>query len=212
MNLRDQMWINRCLGGNSLPVNIAKRMLAKRASTSGKSDVIRILDAGCGGGDLARALVDELRRIGLNGQVVAVDSNPSVINAAKRWSSDYPEIDFIRANILTAPFDDHTFDLIVASHMLHHLGQPQAIELLKVLSRLSRGHVIVQDLKRSPVLAFFFPVMAHAFGFHPMSRFDGTVSLRRAWTVSNLKSMIEEAGLKKFYVHESLVRMTLIVS
>ncbi|MEM7113048.1 MAG: methyltransferase domain-containing protein [Chloroflexota bacterium] len=75
----------------------------------------RVLDIGCGTGDLthlAKTAVGEL------GHVIGIDAAAEMIAVAQE---KYPEGDFRLAAVEQLPFPDNSFDVVVSSLVLHHL-------------------------------------------------------------------------------------------
>lgn len=86
------------------------------------NDCKKVLDAGCGGG---RNLVYFLQ----NGyEVHGIDPNPNAINAvqqlAQTLSPATPAENFVIAAAENLPFDDHYFDLVISSAVLHFAKNP----------------------------------------------------------------------------------------
>src|SRR4051812_26943173 len=82
-----------------------------------------ILDAGCGTGDYAKALLDYV------GQVEAVDLNHGMLEVATRKLKQARlegRISFHSSQIDTLPFEDATFDGIMINQVLHHLPDEPA--------------------------------------------------------------------------------------
>ena len=103
----------------------------------------RALDVGCGEGRLTR----ELRQLVPN--VTGIDSDDSSI-AAARGHPEAGDIDYIRGDVLTFPFEPATFDLVTAVASLHHMPAEPALTLLGDLIR-PRGVLVVIGLARSSV-------------------------------------------------------------
>lgn len=77
----------------------------------------KVLDAGCGGG---RNLTYFFR----NGyEVYGIDPNPNAISAVQTLSPSTPE-NFSVASAENLPFDDHFFDLVISSAVLHFAHDP----------------------------------------------------------------------------------------
>jgi hypothetical protein len=90
---------------------------------------------------------------------------------------------------------DH-YDVVMCSLFLHHLQREQARALLARMSDLADRLVLVNDLVRSPV-GF---VLAYA-GTRLLSRSwvvhtDGPRSVEGAFTMTELRVLAEEAGLR----------------
>lgn len=77
----------------------------------------RLLDVGTGTGVVAAAA----RQLGAS--VVGIDFSDSMLAEARRA---VPEVDFRTASAEALPFDDGSFDAVVANVVLHHLGRPAA--------------------------------------------------------------------------------------
>ncbi len=86
-----------------------------------------VLDVGCGPGSLSLQIAE---KVGLSGRVYAVDIQ------SQQFPVDHPEnIHFQTASIYQLPFDDGTFDAILAHAVLYHLNDqhPALLELKRVL-------------------------------------------------------------------------------
>jgi SAM-dependent methyltransferase len=77
----------------------------------------RLLDAGCGGGTIAAALVDA---VGPSGQVVGCDVHA-------RQVPD-PGVEFHLLTDDALPFPPGSFDIVVSNHVLEHVGERVAQE------------------------------------------------------------------------------------
>jgi SAM-dependent methyltransferase len=85
----------------------------------------RLLDAGCGIGDIGVRIADELGT-----QVIAVDSSPRMVQIAKERG-----LEASLADVQQLPFADGAFDCVLAAWVLYHVpDRPAAIaELARVL-------------------------------------------------------------------------------
>lgn len=194
--LRDQAWVNRWLGGAAAVLSHARPVL-KNCS----SNPIRVLDLGCGGGDISRHLADEARRLGRDVEIVDLDRSESVLGYARRACKDYDEIRFVHADALAPPLASASFDLVILATFLHHLRPDEAVIVLRTAGELSRGTVIAADLVRSRVAGGAFAILAHLLGLHPVSRHDGAISVRRAYTPRELAALARRAGIDESNVY-----------
>lgn len=93
---------------------------------------LSVLDVGCGTGEDAIAIAGF---IGPNGNVVGVDNNETMLQAAKQRASSTPlPVSFQTADVSKLPFGDNTFDRVRADRVFQHLKNPEAAltEMIRV--------------------------------------------------------------------------------
>jgi ubiquinone/menaquinone biosynthesis C-methylase UbiE len=126
---------------------------------------------------------------------VGLDLNPSVLRSARRVSVHEPSVEIVEGDVRSLPFADGTFDVAHASLLLHHFDPDEAAAALGELARVSRRGVVVNDLRRGLLpLAATWAMIAVA-GRSPVTRRDGLVSVRRAYTLPELDELLARAGL-----------------
>jgi SAM-dependent methyltransferase len=146
----------------------------------------RILDAGCGSGDV----LAELRRAG-GGRALAVglDLKPLHLAAA-------PEgIHRVAGDVRALPFAPRSFDVVTASLFLHHFDAPELPAVLAGLWSLARRALVVNDLRRARVPYVFGRLTFRALFRSPVSVADGLTSIRRAFTDDELAEAFAAAGI-----------------
>ena len=101
----------------------------------------RILDAGCGVGEVARALA---AAVGPDGQVTAVDASRVAIEHAESKDGG-AGVRYQVADVTALPFGDGAFDAVRCERVLQHLAAPDAgvAELVRVTR--SGGRVCLID-------------------------------------------------------------------
>jgi ubiquinone/menaquinone biosynthesis C-methylase UbiE len=102
------------------------RVLAEEVREAGGD---RVLDAGCGTG----RLVGPLQELGL--RVVGADLSPAMVAEAR---SAMPEAEFHVADLAELPFDDESFDGVVAWYSLIHHDASSLHAALAELARVVR--------------------------------------------------------------------------
>ncbi|MGH9968982.1 MAG: class I SAM-dependent methyltransferase [Pyrinomonadaceae bacterium] len=125
----------------------------------------RILDAGCGTGLLTLAL---LRVLHFPVKITALDlSATSIVEAAKAVSQSpgrQRDVSFARGNVLSLPFADNSFDLVVTSGALEYVPlQDGLTELARVIGL--EGHLLHLPCRPSPtstLLEIFFRFKSHS--------------------------------------------------
>ncbi|MEY2491341.1 MAG: hypothetical protein QOH24_292 [Verrucomicrobiota bacterium] len=186
-NLRS---LNRWFGSHRLIRHFLPRWL-KRNTTA------RILDLATGSGDIPGLIVDWARSQGATVTIDAIDQQPSTIAIAQRLNLDRPEINFVSASL----FDwnpKEPYDVVFFSLALHHFSDDDALRILQRCRELSRGAVLVADLRRAHWLSAAIYLLTAFVYSEPMTKNDGRVSAARAFSFGELQKLAERAGWKNF--------------
>ncbi|WP_066038580.1 class I SAM-dependent methyltransferase [Herbiconiux solani] len=145
-----------------------------------------LLDIGCGGGDLARALARWARKDGLQLQVAGIDPDERALAFALRTPN--PDgVRFQRLNSSDLVDAAARFDFVISNHVLHHLDAEQLSDLLIDSELLCRTLAIHSDIRRSPVAYALFSVGTLPFFHRSFIRDDGLTSIRRSYTTAELR-------------------------
>jgi SAM-dependent methyltransferase len=182
-SLGDLRFVNRWLAGRRALLR------AVRPHLDGGG---RLLDVGCGSADQPAFLK---RRSA--GPVLAVGADIKLLHLR----DVPPDVHAVVADVHALPFADGSFDVVTASHFLHHFADDQIPRLLGGLFRLVRRALVVNDLHRHAVpLLFgraFFPVLFRS----PVSVSDGLLSIRRGFRPAELRAAFAAAGLPRVSIH-----------
>ena len=186
--------VNRLLGGERL---VGRALLALLRNL--RPGPLRILDVGCGGGDVTAGLVPRLAERGWSPSFVLGDLHQITLEIARdRIPARSPagvETGFVRLDGSRLPFADRSFDVALSSTTLHHLEREEAVSFLSELSRISRLGWIVTDLRRSRALLLATRLLAGTvWRRRAFPRVDGPISARRAFTPGEVRELLERAG------------------
>lgn len=149
----------------------------------------RLLDIGCGAGDVLRRLVHLARRDGFKLSGVGIDPDDRALAVAR--TARAPEgVTFRTAQSRELVAEGDRFDFVVSNHLLHHLSAPQLDDLFTDSEALTDGLCVHSDIARGR-LAY----AAYAVGVTPLApgsflRVDGLRSIRRSFTRDELASQV----------------------
>jgi SAM-dependent methyltransferase len=149
---------------------------------------VRVLDVGTGHGEIAQRIRRDLTAAGKTVHMLGLDIAESVARAGS-GSLDGA----LAGDALQLPVRDASVDLVICSQLLHHFAAVDARVVLAELHRVSRGWVVVADLRRSRVAAAGFWLASVALGFHAVTRHDGVVSVLRGFTARDLEALVHES-------------------
>ena len=184
--LRNIARSNRWFGGTAAVLHGCRRVLEGVVPGT----TLSLLDLGTGAGDLPRAALRWAARRGI--RLAPVGLERSRVAAAVATRAGVP----CAVGCAGAPpLREKGVDLVLLSQVLHHLAPESMVRLLQTCDRLARRGVIVADLRRSRLGPLAFWVGARALRFDPMTRADGMTSLRRGYTLAELRKLLAAAGI-----------------
>jgi ubiquinone/menaquinone biosynthesis C-methylase UbiE len=157
------------------------RALAPRAGT-------RILDAGCGRGEVLLACSQA------GAQVAGVDYSAAAVHITRQVLAEVPDADVRHGDVTALPWADESFDAVLFGDVIEHLDPDQATVALSELRRVLRpgGMLLVHTAPNRLFLTVTWPVARHVL------RLVG-----RGQAVQGLDDWIAES--KAYHVNEQTV-------
>jgi len=152
----------------------------------------RVLDLGCGGGDVMIRLARYAARDGLTAEWVGVDPDPRAIHVARGRAAP-PEVTFRCADSTSLLADGERFDLVLSNHVLHHLSSAELASFADESRRLSRGLVLHGDIERGRIAYALYTVGITPFAPGTFLRTDGLRSIRRSYRADELGQVLGPA-------------------
>jgi SAM-dependent methyltransferase len=153
---------------------------------------LRIVDVGCGYGDMLRRIERWAARGGVAVELIGVDVNANASRAAREATRPESAIEWINGDVFTLAVEA---DLITASGMTHHLAEAELVRLIAWMERTARVGWCIVDLHRKPVPYRIFSVLMRGPWWHPYIRADGLRSIRRAFLEEDWLRMCAAAGV-----------------
>ena len=193
-NLRDLRRANRLLGG------VALSDWGVRLLLDGFRDVQTVLDVGTGGADIPLALLAAARRDSRELRVHATDSRAEILDAARAARPGIDRVDGLLLELVDGtrlPYPDDSFDVVHTSLVVHHLEPDDAVVFLRELGRVARRGVVVNDLQRGRLAWVGAWLMGHLLTSNRFTRHDAPLSVRRAYTLAEMRALLDRAGLRE---------------
>lgn len=124
----------------------------------------RVLDAGCGTGLLTTTLLKTiLHPINITALDLSSSSLKKAQNAVKEHAGRLDSVHFLQGNVLSLPFEDHTFDMVMTSGALEYVPLEKGLEeMARVLA--PEGYLMLLPIHPSPaskMLEVMFRFKAH---------------------------------------------------
>jgi ubiquinone/menaquinone biosynthesis C-methylase UbiE len=153
---------------------------------------IDIIDLATGSADIPRAVLAWAHERNLDVHITAVDRHPVTARVAAEGTPD-PSLRIVQADVFNLPFADRSFDYALSAMFLHHLDEPQIVNVLRTMDRLARHGIIAADLLRHRRALAWIRLFT---AFSPaMIRHDAVTSVRQALTKPEILALRDEAGV-----------------
>lgn len=178
--------LNRRFGAHQLVLRYIEPILRRRQP-------LRIVDLGTGAADIPRVIVQKAREVGCPVLVTAVDRQQPTLQIAEKMSVEFPEIRFVRADILTFS-EGSLYDIVLCNLVLHHLDETDAIRLLRRCRELTKAVSLVTDLRRSRLAQLGIYAVTGLIYREAMTRHDARLSAERAFSFPELRKLAVAAG------------------
>lgn len=148
----------------------------------------RVLDLGCGGGDVVVRLSAAAARDGLAAEWVGADPDPRAIAvAAGRGGAD---VRFESAYSNELLDRGERYDLVLSNHVLHHLDPAERARFTAESRGLSRGLVLHGDIERGRTAYALYAVGITPLAPGTFLRTDGLRSIRRSYRREELAAAL----------------------
>ncbi|MCZ2404364.1 methyltransferase domain-containing protein [Paenarthrobacter sp. Z7-10] len=151
-----------------------------------------LLDVGCGGGDVARALAHWAAKDGFRLRITAIDPDARAY-AYARAQPPVPGLVFRRAFSSELVDEGQRFDLVISNHVLHHLTTPELLGLLADSAQLASRAAVHSDIERHRLAYALFSAGTLPFFHRSYIRRDGLTSIRRSYTATELQAAVPAA-------------------
>ena len=189
-SLADLRTLNRRFGGVRTMCALIRQVAEQR-----KLKDLDWLDVAGVAGDVATLTTESLARDGITVRPVVVDRALSHMNGNHLN---------VCGDALALPFRDESFDVVGSSLFVHHLEPDEIGRFLSEGLRVTRHAFVINDLIRHP-LHWGLAAAGRAIYRSRLTRHDAPASVRRAYTVAEIMTILErgnaaQISVKTFYL------------
>jgi 2-polyprenyl-3-methyl-5-hydroxy-6-metoxy-1,4-benzoquinol methylase len=173
-----------------------------------KKKTVTLLDVGTGAADLPLRMLNWARQRRFHLRIVGIDADEKVLELARERSEGEESLSLIHTDLKSFAAMGGRFDYVTGSLFLHHLA-PSELELsLRLCDGLAVKGMLFSDLRRCA--AAYAGVRALTCMTGRVTRYDGPLSVRRAFLPEELEAAAEVAGLRYLRVRRgSFFRLSL---
>lgn len=197
-SLHDLDTVNRRFGGVSSYITLVRR-IARECVCSRLS----LLDVAAGSGYVPLTAAQRLREDSIELSVSLLDRS--------RCHMPKNSVPILVGDALSLPVADRSYDVVASSLFLHHLEPDEVAAFAREALRVARRGVIVSDIVRSRV-HLGLTYAARPLFRSRLSRHDGPVSVRRAYTPGEVESMLRDCGARRIEIESGyLYRMNVLL-
>jgi len=192
--LRELKTINRLLGGNHVTTNGLAKLIQS------KTELLRIADIGCGGGDMLLIVATWCRKNKIKVLLTGVDANPNIIAYAKENTKEFDEIAYLCQDVFEPSFATKPFEVTTATLFCHHFTDDQLITLLKIWARQSSKGIVINDLHRHWFAYYSIKILTRIFSKSKMVINDAPLSVLRSFKKKDWQELLARAGLSQYSI------------
>ncbi len=189
--LRELEVINKRLGGYHVILNALEQL-------EWNNEPVTIVDLGCGGGDMLRAIAQWADKKGRKVKLIGVDWNQVMTEYASELSNKFSNIGFRTMSVFDGTLITERADITMNSLFCHHFDNDELTELIRRMNSLASRAVIINDLHRHWFAYYSIKVITFLFSKTYLVRYDGPLSVARSLTRKEWKQVLASAGIENY--------------
>ncbi len=171
-----------------------------RLLKSQKRKSLTLMDVGCGDGFLLRQLFKKAQQCGYELKICGCDFSERALDFARQAA----EAQRIPVELYQLDITDNeipvSVDVVTCSLFLHHFTSDEVVAILRKFDRTANQLVLVEDLRRTQ-LGFLLCVLGvHLFSRSSVVREDGLLSIRAAFSIREIETLLEAAKIDKYQI------------
>lgn len=188
--------INRWLGGNNVTID----GITKLTKGTSPTRALHVADLGCGRGDMLILIDSWAKKRKLDVNLIGVDANQYVIDAARKRLNGFPHIQLQAVNILSQDFQTKKFDIVIGTLFYHHFTNEQLISFFSQLKKQTRVGFLINDIHRHSLAYYSIKLLTSLFSKSSMVKYDAPLSVLRAFSRKEISNILRAAGVDNFTI------------
>jgi 2-polyprenyl-3-methyl-5-hydroxy-6-metoxy-1,4-benzoquinol methylase len=158
---------------------------------------VSILDLGCGGGGLLKAIHFWAKKKGVLVELHGVDLNEEFARTKQmKLRNQGIPVTIQQGDATDLQMEANSYDIVISSYILHHVrGEENVALMLKEIKRVAKHGWLVIDLNRK-LRGIAYMWMGLFLGEPLLLIDDGIKSLRRAYTAEEINNIVRKASTK----------------
>lgn len=183
--------INRLLGGYNVIFNALSQL-------EWTGQPVSIMDLGCGGGDMLRAIAKWALRNKRKVRLIGVDRNKIMTDFATQHSKEFSNIRFVTLDVFDDALMLEKADITMNSLFCHHFDNDELSHLVKGMYKLSSRAVIINDIHRHWFAYHSIKIITSLFSKTFLVKYDAPLSVARSLTRKEWKDILHSAGISNY--------------
>lgn len=179
--LQDVNRANKLLGGTSITLQAIKQLVEEYPQ-----EHYTIMDMGCGDGSMLREVAVFCEENHIKAGFIGLDLNEKSLKLGKKQSAEYPQIQYLRQDILHIEPENLSCDILICTLTMHHFTNNQIPVFLEKFAALSKIGVVINDLDRNKIAYSLFKIFSVLFMKSKIARHDGLISVKSGFTKKDL--------------------------
>lgn len=150
-----------------------------------------ILDIGCGGGDIIQLLDQLSKRDGFQVRFTGIEPDARAIRFVSK--KEWPEnISFLQASASYLIKKNHSFDIVISNHLIHHLTNSELLTICGEAEKLASKRIVFNDIERSDVGYASFKISASLIFHNSFIVPDGLTSIKKSFRKEELQNVLPD--------------------
>ncbi len=179
--------VNLLYGGDRMHKQLFRRVASRLPQ---QMDILEVASAR---GEVVQAAARMLIRKSISVRIFLLDRSNLHLPQPRDWDPDLSPPTLLAGDALKIPLEDRSVDVVSCCLFLHHLNAENARIFLREALRVARVAVLVNDVERTRT-NYTLSKLQRLIDPSRLSRHDGPMSVRQAYTFRELEEMLRETG------------------